>query len=103
MQKCMKLLDFADPEWRVNDPAIAGYIKDQMVHHMSRRYSQEDLVYAQSAASQCKIRNKHLNHIEAVMSSMEKLDPSWRTSIPGMIKKIKFDVKHGKGLRMPLF
>jgi len=103
INKCTAILDAAIPDWKTSQLDIIDYIKDQAVNQMARHYTFSRLQEVHCMAEAQKRRARHVDHLSFMVKTLENVDSNWKNSIPGMVEKLKFDIKHGKALSMPLY
>jgi len=105
IHKCMNVLDIAIPNWKTSDNSncklMVNHIKDELTECMSCKYDSKDLFNATSRFNSFCISNSTVEQCALVVKNLDQLDSEWRTSMPGMLDKITFDIMHcGLGIAL---
>lgn len=102
IQKAILILKTIEPCWATNEEYsdIVDFIKDELTRHMTRQYNMSTWKTITVQDNHTKVQKINVDRIWESIKVLKEIDGHWQTTMPAMVKKIKFDVKRGLG--MPL-
>jgi len=105
VQKIMAMLDDIAPKWQAdpNYAHIVEFIKEECTKQMTRQMTTDELDSVIKAMNLYEKRMAYVEHIETTIKTLQQVDPNWRSTMPNMVKKMVFDLGHGRGLCMFLY
>jgi hypothetical protein len=103
VRKSIMILDQIQPGWKFSDNDEGGFesnlnvkehIKKMFVNHLCDVCFMEDKTDAKSKFDDMQYRTMLADNILDKIKILDDIEPAWKTTMEGMVAKIKHDVVH---------